>query len=235
MPDADSATPLCSSATFVEGGFADLVANFSATAISDMLIEATRKCEGLTGRRLTTFTNVAETVYATGINPDEYAGPSALPLSIQGTVGLSEAMALGVSNLVRRIWVAEYPPRYPEMWTASPNVSILVIRSIGGTSAVQSGQILEGPDDKGHILLQLGTFVPAGSMLQITYSGGYTTVPADLVRACRYIAAGIAVTELDPEMVTAHDPDRLFALGQKWLAGYERDGSPLALARRGGR
>ena len=232
MPDSDTVTPLCPASVFSEGPFADLVAGYSSSALADLLAEATRKCESLAGRRLAAFTNVTEFIYADGINPDEYAGPAGLPVSIQGTVGISEARSLNVANLVRRAWVSQYPPQFPDLWAPGGTVSVTVIRSIGGTSGVQSGQILEGPDDKGHILFQLGTFIPVGSMLQITYGGGYTpVVPADLARACKYIAAGIAVTELNPDD-SEHDPDRLFALGEKWLLGYARDSSPLLLAAR---
>lgn len=231
MPDADPVAPLCSYSQFNEGAFADLVSQFSQTAVNDMLIEATRKCEDLCDRRLAPFTGLVETTRAGGIDPDEYAGTTNIPVSIQGTLGMSEASALNMTNLVRHHWLRETPPRYQDLWTY-PSVTVTVVRSYGGTQQLSAGQILDGPDDLGHVWFQLGQFIPVGSYIRIQYSGGYTVaIPGSLVRACRYITAGIAVTELDPNS-TQHDPDRLFALGERWLAGFEREGSPLALARR---
>lgn len=224
MPDADTVTPLCDSVTLQEAAFGDLFSKFSAGAITDILIEATRKCESLTFRRLAPFTNLTETTRASGIDPDEYAGATNIPVSITGTLGMSYASALDMTNLVRHTWLAEYPPRYQDLWATSPNMAVTVIRSYGGTAAVTTGQILDGPDNTGHVWFQLGQFIPVGSRIRVTYSGGYSTSPGDLVRACKYFAAGIAVTELDPES-TAHDPDRLFALGERWLTGYVRDGA----------
>ena len=227
MPDADPVVPLCSYAQFTEGAFGDLVSGFSQTAVNDILIEATRKCESVTGRRLAPFTGLTETTRAAGIDPDEYASTTNIPVSIQGTLGMSQAAALNMTNLVRHCWISEYPPRYQDLWVANPSITVTVVRSYGGTQQLSAGQILDGPDNTGHIWFQLGQFIPVGSRIRVTYPGGYTVAtPGDLLRASKYIAAGIAVTELDPQD-TVHDPERLFALGEKWLAGYVRDGAVL--------
>jgi hypothetical protein len=223
--DADTGTPLCSYSQFVAGAFSDLVSGFSQDAVQDILIEATRKCESITGRRLAPFT-LTETQRASGIDPDEYAATSNIATSIQGTLGMSEASSLSVTNLIRHHWLREFPPRYQELWSYT-NVAVTVYRSYGGNQGIFPGQIILGPDDLGHLWFQLGQFIPVASHIQVVYSGGYTTTPADLLRACKFIAAAITIDELNPEDST-HSPDRLIALGEKWLAGYMRDGSLVA-------
>lgn len=223
MPlDADQPALLCTYAQFTEGPFGDLVSGFSQAAVTDCLAEATRQCEDQAQRRLAPFT-VTETARASGIDPDEYAATSNIPVSLQATLGMSEATALSVTNLVRHHWLREYPPRYQEMWAYS-NVQIRVFRSYGGNQPIGTGQLIMGPDEEGHIWFQLGQFIPAASFIQVTYSGGYTvTTPASLVRASKFIAASIAIDELNPEN-NEHDPDRLYALGLKWLEPFARDG-----------
>lgn len=229
MPDSDTVVPLCSAAQMTEGAYADLVSGFSAAALADILAEATRQCEDQTGRRLAPFT-VTETTRAEGIDPVRYSGVANIPMSIQGTVGMSEAAALDISGLVQDLWLSEYPPRYQDMWAYS-GVAVTVVRAFGGTQALGSGQILQGPDNTGHLWFTLGTFVPVGSLLATTYSGGYTiATPASLLRASKFMAASIAIDELNPED-SEHDPDRLYDLALKWLLPYARDGSPLAVAR----
>ena len=225
MPDTDTGTSLCTYAQFTEGAFSDLVIGFTQAAVNDCLLEATRKCESLTGCRLAPFT-ITEAGRARGIDPDEYAATSNIPVSIQSALGMSEAAALSVTNLVRHHWLREYPPRYQDLWAYS-NVSVTVFRSYGGNQAIGTGQIIMGPDQDGHLWFQLGQFIPVASYFQVTYSGGYTVAtPADLLRACKFIAASIVIDELNPES-NARNPDRLMELGVRWLAGYMRDGAVL--------
>lgn len=221
MP-TDNPTSLCSANQFKEGAFADLVRSYSARALNDLLAEATRACETETGRRLAPFT-ITETHRASAIDPDEYSDSANLPLDLLGSLGRSYAYALGASSLVRRIWVNEYAPLYQELWTYS-NVSVTITRSYGGNQAVGPAQILQGPDpDTGHLWFKIGLFLPIGSMVNVTYSGGYTTTPADLVRACRYMAAAIVARELDPlSSNTGHSPDALTAEAVGWLSPYNR-------------
>ena len=77
--DADTPVPLCSAANFTESAFADLVAGYGTQALSDLMSEATRACEGATGgKRLAPFT-ITETTRADGTDPDEYPAGSSLP------------------------------------------------------------------------------------------------------------------------------------------------------------
>ena len=218
--DADCPVPLCTTAQFTSSPFADLVSGMSPGPMNDLMSEATRVCEGMAGgRRLAPFT-ITETTRADGIDPDEYPPGMGLPMPIQGTIGWSEALALGGNDLVRHCWLTQVPVRYPDLWQYS-GVSVLLIRSYAGTETVQASQILQGPDNLGHLWFQIGTLLPVGSRIQVTYSGGYTVaIPADLVRAARLAAAWLAITELNPEDVS-RDPDRLYADAEKIMARYD--------------
>lgn len=225
---ADQPTLLCTQAQFTDGGFQDLVSQYPAAGLTDALYEATRACEDQADRRLAPFT-VTETAAALGIDVNELGGYQGLPVSIQSTLGYSQALALGVSNLVRHTWLAQYAPRYPDLWTTNPNMTVTIIRSYGGTQVATSGQILDGPDDTGHIWFQLGTFIPQGSRIRVTYSGGYTvSVPAGLARAAKFFTASIIVRELDPGS-TDHNPDQLWNEGMRWLLPFGREGSPVKI------
>jgi len=220
---ADSVTPLCTYAQFTSGPFGDLVSEQEESTVTDWLGEATRACEREANRRLAPFVNLTEYQPADAINPDEYAGDIAnLPMDILSTLGMSYAGAIGSGNLVRRIWVDQYAPHYPDLWAYS-NVSVQIIRSYGGSQVITPSQILLGPEpDTGHTWFQLGLFLPVGSRVQVTYSGGYTiAIPADLVRACKFMTASYALRELDPDD-SRHDPDLLFEDALKILVGYER-------------
>jgi hypothetical protein len=217
---ADSVIPLATAAQFTEGAFKDLATAVEPGTLADMLGEATRLCEEQCGRRLAPFT-ITEMHRATGIDPDEYADSANLPMDIQGTLGASYASALSVSPLVRHAWVQECAPFYQDMWTYS-DVSVTIIRSYGGTQQLGAANILGGPEpDTGHLWFQLGMFIPVGSRIQVTYSGGYTTVPASLVRAAKYMTASIICRELNPDD-NAHDPDLLREDAAAILAYWQR-------------
>jgi hypothetical protein len=219
MP-ADSPTPLCTWQQLTEGPFADLVKGYSGTtAQTNLLLEATRLCESAVDRRLAPFTNITETQRADALDVED-ALDAYVPLDPTSQLGFSRAMSLGSTLLVRHFWVRERPARYPEMWTGSIS-SITLLRSFSGTQNVNISQI-QYETDTGHVRFQLGTFVPPGTTIVCTYSGGYTTIPADLVRACKYMAASIAVRELDPVQHGGHDPDLLRTDALDALAPYVR-------------
>lgn len=221
MPDTDAPIPLCSAASFTEGPYADLVQGYSSTALSDLLVEATRLCESETDRRLAPFT-ITETARAEGMDPDEYTDSANLPMDLQGTLGRSYAYALGASTLVRHAWLREFAPRYQDLWSASVYTisNLTVIRSYGGSQNLTTAQYVGPAPDSGHVWFNLGQFIPIGSYLQFTYSGGYQTVPADLVRACRFMAAWLAASDLNPQ--TDHDPEQLHTAALMILSNYER-------------
>lgn len=221
----DTGTPLITWAEFTSGAFRDLVREYTdATAQTAMLIEATREAEAECGRRLAPFAGLVETQQAYGIDPDELSGSDSLPLDLAGSLGRSWANSVGggMSSLVRRMHVDQYAGRYADMWTYS-NVSIRVFRSYGGSQDVTS-QIVMGPNpDTGFVWFQLGTWLPLASEFRVTYSGGYTTTPADLARAVKYLTAAIAVAELDPMRQAGHEPDALRQEARRILGGYVKE------------
>jgi hypothetical protein len=219
---ADSPTPLCTPAQLGSGALADLVRGYSDQGETDLLLEATRRCEDFTGRRLAPFTGVTETHRAEGMDPDEYTDSANLPMDLQGTLGRSYAYALGASTLVRHCWLNEYAPRYQEMW-AYQNVQITIIRSYGGSEVLSPAQFVGAETDSGHVWFQLGLFIPIGSLIRVTYGGGYVvSTPASLVRACKYMAAEIALRELNPAD-TDHNPDLIHQSAMDWLEPWMRE------------
>ena len=218
---ADSPVPLASSADMQGGQFADLVRDYSAGDLDQLMIEATRVCEGIAGRRLAPFTGAPETHRATGIDPDEYTDGGSVPLDLQGTLGRSYSDALGAGDQVRHCWLNEFAPRYPEMWTYT-NVQVTILRSYGGTSTLAAASIIGAEADSGHIWFTLGTFLPLGSLIRVQYDGGYTTVPADLARASKLEAAVLVLGEIDPAGTQfSHDPGALAAQAEKILCRYQ--------------
>lgn len=215
----DAPTPLASAADMQAGPFGNLVSGYSPTALASLMVQATRMCESEVHRRLAPFTTT-ESHRAEGIDPDEYADAANLPMDIQGTLGRSYAHALGASTLVRHVWLDQCAPMYPEMWAYS-NVSVQIVRSYGGSQNMTPAQLIGPEPDSGHLWFQLGVFLPVGSMIRVTYSGGYQTIPADLVQAAKYMAASIAVRELDPQD-NDHDPDLLHKNASGLLANWSR-------------
>lgn len=219
---SDTGTPLINWAQLTEGAFDDLVAGYTSPAAqADVLIEASRDLEAMTGRRFVPFT-LTESHRAEGVDPDEYADGFAIPMDIRSTLGQSYAAALGASSLVRQVWLNEFAAQYPEFWSYS-NVTVDIVRSYGGTQA--NVPMLDGPAaDSGRMWFTLGTFVPIGSQIYVTYSGQYTTVPADLSRACKLAAAAIVALELDPFGESfGHHPSDLRAQAEERLTNYMRD------------
>ncbi|MEV5944444.1 hypothetical protein [Streptomyces sp. NPDC051994] len=216
----DTFTPLATVAQFTEGPFADLVRAFSSTAQTNLMLQATRACESACDRRLASFSGVTETQRADAMDVED-AMDAYVPLDPTSQLGFSRAQSLGSTLLTRHFWVREHPPRYPELWTGSI-ASINLRRSFSGTQTVDISTVQYEPDT-GHVRFQLGTFVPAGTTIVVTYSGGYGTVPADLVQACQYMAASMAVKQLDPvDGRSGHDPDALRSDALEMLAPYTR-------------
>jgi hypothetical protein len=220
---ADTVTPLCTWSEFTNGAFANLARQYTdPTAQLDLLQEATRLCEEVADRRLAPFTGIFESFRGSGVDPDEYTDSSNLPLDLAGTLGRSYAYALGASTLVRHCWLREYAPRYPEMWSYS-NVSISIVRSYGGGETVGVSQF-DGPEvDSGHVWFHLGKFIPIGSLIRVTYSGGYTvSVPASLRRAGKLMTASLVIRELQPSQQT-HDPALLHDEAAEICASFGRE------------
>jgi hypothetical protein len=108
------------------------------------------------------------------------------------------------------------------MWTYA-NLTVSILRSYGGSQVVAAASLIGAEADSGHIWFTLGTFLPLGSLIRVTYDGGYTTVPADLGRACKLLAASLVLGEIDPAGTQfSHDPGALSAQAEKILCNYQR-------------
>lgn len=216
----DSPIPLATVGDFNETPFEDLAAGFDARALNRLMLTATRRCESACDRRLAPFTGLVETQRADALDIED-ALDAYVPLDPTSQLGFSRAQSLGSTLLVRHFWVREFPPRYPELWQGAMT-DLHAFRSFSGDQQIQISTVQFEPDT-GHCRFQLGTFIPPGTTLRFTYSGGYATVPADLVEACRFMAASIAVKWLDPESRTSgHDPATLLAEATEMLAPYVR-------------
>lgn len=224
MPD--STTPLCTWPQLTQGAFADLAREVTDPSVqNDLLLEATRICEGMAGdRRLAPFTGLVESHRLDGVDPDEYTDAANLPLDLAGTLGRSYAYSIGASTLVRHCWLNEFAPRHTELWTYS-DITLTITRSYGGSQTLTVNQYT-GPElDSGHVWFNLGQFIPIGSYGRITYSGGYTiAIPADLVRAGKYATAALLVREIQPTPIQ-HDPEVLMKNADRIMGTYSREGS----------
>jgi hypothetical protein len=217
-PAKDSVVPLVSSAQFAATAYSDLTKNLQGTEIDDIMIEATRACESIVGKRLAQFT-ITETHRAEGVDPEEY-GSSSIPLDLQGTTGRSYASALGSGDLVRQMWLSSFAVRYQEFWTPYTVNSMTLVRSYGGSQSVVPNALIGPEPDSGHVWFQIGTFLPIGSLIRVNYSGGYGTCPGDLARAVKAMAASIVIKELDPDIGSTHDPDLLRDEAIEFLGPY---------------
>lgn len=222
MP-TDPVAALASEADFNQTAFADLAEHLQAGELVSILGQATRAIEAETKRRLAPFTKT-ETHRAEGVDPDEYGtGASSVPIDLPGATGMSYARALGSTDQVRHIWLSEYAPQFEDMWGPYEVAALTIYRSVGGTGSVNLAALAPEPDT-GHLWLPLGTFCPVGSRIRVTYTGGYGTVPADLVAACVTWTASMILNRLDPERASsAHDPGTLRNEAIEHLAGYYRD------------
>ena len=217
---ADNLTPLSTSAMMRSGAFADLVRDFTDSVLDHLMMRATRLCESAADRRLAPFTNITETQRAQALDVDDITEIPG-PMEPSAQLGFSRAQSLGTSQLVRHFWLREYPARFPEMWTGSIT-SINLLRSYSGTQAVVPNTTQYEPDT-GHCRFQLGTYVPTGTTIVVTYSGGYSTTPLDLEQANEFMAASIVLKQLDPaQAMHGHDPDALRMDALEILTAYTR-------------
>jgi hypothetical protein len=201
---ADTVSPLATVADFQIGAFADLASAYPAPALEAALCEATRIAEEEAGSRLAPFTGLTETVRVAAIPPDERSGVQVPGHRVPWNPPPGFDPVL--NSQIRHFYLPQRPLRYPDMWTY--DVTAIVT---SGPYSYAITDIIDGPDDQGHMWVQPGQYLATGSRVRVTYSGGYTVaVPASLVRACKLLTAEIIIRELDPdEAPTSHDPDLL--------------------------
>ncbi len=175
------------------------------------LVDATREIEDRTSRRLAPFTNNVEEMALVGQNPNEYGGGQQdMPMSLQGSLGQSYASSLGINNLVRRFWLDEYAPRYPEMWEYQIT-QMLVQTSYNSTQDVlATGGLIDLEKTNGFAWLTIGFFAPEESRVRITYNGGYVyDIPGSLQRACLLQAVQFLILESEPQQRSHMSIDEL--------------------------
>jgi hypothetical protein len=164
------------------------------------LVDATREIEDRTSRRLAPFTGHLEEKALTGLNPNEYGGGGDIPMSLQGSLGQSYANSLGVSGLVRRFWLDEYAPRYPEMWEYQ--VTSAVVQTTYGSwqDILASNGLIDLEKTNGFAWLTIGFFAPEESRVRLCYNGGYVNdMPGSLQRACMLQAVELLIMESEPQ------------------------------------
>ena len=166
------------------------------------LVDATREIEDRTSRRLAPFTNHLEEGALVGINPNEYGGAGGnTPMSLQGSLGQSYADSLGVNGLIRRFWIDEYAPRYPEMWEYQVT-EMRVLTTYGSWQDISpaQGNIIAMEKTNGFVWLQIGLFAPEESRIRVCYNGGYVyDTPGSLQRACLLQAVEFLIMESEPQ------------------------------------
>jgi hypothetical protein len=181
--------------------YPELVVDLEPTVLADILAEATSHLEDRTGRRLAPFKGHVFQERLFGIDPGEYGNNADMPMDIFGSLGLSQAIALGASTLVRHFWLDHFAPVYPELWTYTIT-SMQILRTYGDVQPIDFAHGgVRGPDvTDGHVWIRLGTFAPEGSRVEVIYDGGYTHgIPPSLRRACLFQAAKFIILEFEPQ------------------------------------
>ena len=183
------------------------------------MTRASRAVESYCNARLSPFT-LTESCRAQAVDPDEQID-AYTPLDQIGMLGLSRAQSLGSSELVRHTWVRERPRVWVDQWVGSVS-NVVIYRSFSGSQTV-TASALQYETDTGHIRFAFGTYVPQGSTIVVTYSGGYNPIPDDLIQATVYKATEIALLDLEPEARPEIDLSELIAATATLLSPYVAD------------
>lgn len=147
--------------------------NLDDTALLGILTKASRKVEGIVRSRLVAFTTT-ETVRFTPDSDD-----SQILTPWYG--GYSTAAAYNCVG-----FVSTNPPMRPESWTGTLT-GISVLGTGNAVTTIDVSTAIFVPSE-GRIVLPAAGL--GGALLaQVSYTGGYSTVPDDLIEATIYIAA----------------------------------------------
>lgn len=209
-------TPLASITDFKNSAYANMAADIQDAELTRIMNAATRACEGETLTLLAPFVTTENTrLQDTDI---EDLLPAGITLPAQAQIGYDYAKSLNTPALVRSFSVRNYPRAYPENWTGSiSSISIHWPAQVAPLVIAAGAWYLQA--DIGEAYFNLGTFTPPGAIAQVTYSGGYTTVPEDLLQACLHMAASILGRMLDPNE-GLHDPNLLRREAVELLVRY---------------
>lgn len=193
------------------------------TAQTELMWAATMKIEDRCDRRLAPFTGLVESYRAEGVDQD-VLGSADLPMNLQTALGWSQSIAFASTDLVRDFWLKEYAPVRAESW--SYNITqIRLLLAYGDIMVVPQGN-WQGPEnDSGWVRFTLGTFCPVGTMIEVTYDGGYSQVPYGLKVATILEAFKTAVVSAEPEARKDLSLAELDAEILSYIAPYIRSGS----------
>ena len=192
-------------------------AGLPTSAQDDLMWQATAMIEDRCDRRLAPFTGLVESHRAEGVDHD-VLGASDMPMDLHTAIGYSQAIAFANTNLVRDFWLDQWAPKRAEIW-AYDVTQIKLLLAYGATYIVPAGA-WQGPEaDTGFVRLQLGVFCPVGTMVEVTYGGGYSQTPyalkqATILQAFKLAIVGaepdqrkdMSTTELDAEILSAIAP-----------------------------
>lgn len=213
--------PIVSPTDFNDGAFAYMTRGVSAPHLLNVLTRASRSVESRCQRRFSPFVNLTESSTAAGVSMFGVGMDADLPLPMIGSLGMSKGRALGVTNLVQDMWLTEYAPSWPELWSYS-NVSVTLQRTWGDRQTLIQSQLV-GPElDTGHLRFPIGTLCPVGTTIVATYSGGYTTIPDDIQQAVAYTAAKTLIVEIEPQNRPGMDTNDLDMQIVELLCPYAR-------------
>ena len=205
--------------------FPEVTQGVDPDVLQDILVEATSFLEDSTNRRLAPFSGHICEERLFGISPDEYGDVSAdMPIDIYGSLGISKAAALGASDLVRHLWLDQYAPFYPELWTYDIQ-SMVIYRTYGDHQPIDwnNGGIIGPNTTDGHVWFRLGTFIPEGTFVKVVYSGGYTKgIPPSLRRACLFQAIKYVILECEPQMRSSMDLKEIDDVVERNIATWAR-------------
>lgn len=216
-----SFTSLASPIDWANSAYNNISNNITATELQRLLNVATRRCESeCDGNRLAPFTGLVESERMQDGDVEDLV-PGGIILPPLAQMAYDYTKALGISSLVRHFSVRCYPRVFPDMWTGAV-AGINLYWPIQQSPMVVPPAAIHFEPETGLGYYTLGTFVPPGSTAEITYSGGYSTVPDDLKQACLDMTAHYLIRMLDPQDVV-HDPQTLLDLALEALVPYGAD------------
>lgn len=209
--------PLASSADFNGSAYKDMAATLTSQELDRIMNAATREVETVCDNRFAPFT-LTESIRLTDTDVDDVI-PNGIIVPPNAQLGLDYARALQTPTLVRGFQVRRFPPVFEDMWTGA-------VTGITLTWAVQYQPMVIMPTqiqffpDTGLGNFTLGTFAPPGATAEITYTGGYSTIPDDLKQAALHMAAAEIADMLDPVEANNLDPEKIRVKAIRRLVPY---------------
>lgn len=215
-------SPIATVTDMRDSSLSYLVSKLTDTQVTQVMTRASQQVESRCQRRFAPFL-ITETHIAEGVSMFGSGDDPGMPLSFQGSLGLSQNRAFGGGTLVRDFWVDQYAPLWTDFWSYT-SMTVALYPMQGGTQMVvnyaNSGFPWYPDVDTGMVRLPLGTFCPVGTKIQVTYGGGYTTYPTDLIQAVKLQAAKTYIVEIEPQARSGMDTADLDAEIIDLLAPY---------------